>query len=100
MDRFIDRKFSQLSGGQRQRVLIARALCSHPKLLILDEPTSNIDIKGQKEIYSLLKKLNENITILVVTHDLNFIRDYSSRILYINRSASFGLSPYEAELNN
>jgi len=85
MEEFINKKISQLSGGQRQRVMIARALCSHPKLLILDEPTSNIDIKGQKEIYKLLKKLNEHITILVVTHDLTVISNYANKVLYINQ---------------
>ncbi len=86
MDGFLNSKISNLSGGQRQRVMIARAICSHPKLLILDEPTSSIDVQGQKEIYSLLKKLNESITIVVVTHDLTVISKYANRVLYINRS--------------
>ncbi len=86
MDCFLNSKISNLSGGQRQRVMIARAICSHPKLLILDEPTSSIDVQGQKEIYSLLKKLNETITIVVVTHDLTVISKYANRVLYINRS--------------
>ena len=85
MDSFLNNKISQLSGGQRQRVMIARAICSHPKLLILDEPTSNIDIKGQKEIYKLLKELNKEITILVVTHDLTVISNYANKVLYINQ---------------
>ena len=86
MDAFLDSKISQLSGGQRQRVMIARAICSHPKLLILDEPTSSIDIKGQKEIYKLLKELNKDITILVVTHDLTVISQYANKVLYINHT--------------
>ncbi len=85
MQGFLHSKISELSGGQRQRVMIARAICSHPKLLILDEPTSNIDINGQKEIYSLLKKLNQEITVLVVTHDLTVISQYANRVLYINQ---------------
>jgi len=85
MESYLDYKISNLSGGQRQRVMIARAICSHPKLLILDEPTSNIDIKGQEEIYNLLKRLNESITILVVTHDLKVISNYANKVLYINR---------------
>jgi len=85
MQGFLNSKIANLSGGQRQRVMIARAICSHPKLLILDEPTSSIDIDGQKEIYKLLKKLNETITIIVVTHDLTVISKYANRVLYINR---------------
>ena len=85
MQDYLNSKISNLSGGQRQRVMIARALCSHPKLLILDEPTSNIDINGQKEIYTLLKELNKDITILVVTHDLKVISNYANKVLYINR---------------
>ncbi len=85
MENFLYRKVSNLSGGQRQRVFIARAICSHPKLLILDEPTSNIDIKGQKEIYQLLKELNKSLTILVVTHDLRVITNYANKVLYVNQ---------------
>ena len=85
MDGFLNSKISNLSGGQRQRVMIARAICSHPKLLILDEPTSNIDVKGQKEIYKLLKELNKEVTIIVVTHDLTVISNYANRVLYVNQ---------------
>lgn len=87
MQEFIKRKISDLSGGQRQRVMIARAICSHPKLLILDEPTSSIDINGQKEIYKLLKELNKEVTILVVTHDLSVISNYANKVLYVNHEA-------------
>ena len=85
MDGFLHNKISDLSGGQRQRVMIARSICSHPKLLILDEPTSNIDMQGQKEIYKLLKELNKEITILVVTHDLTVISEYANKVLYVNQ---------------
>ncbi len=85
MEGFLYSKISELSGGQRQRVMIARAISSHPKLLILDEPTSSIDVKGQKEIYALLKELNKEVTILVVTHDLTVISHYADKVLYINQ---------------
>ena len=85
MANFLNNKISNLSGGQRQRVMIARAICSHPKLLILDEPTSNIDINGQKEVYRLLKELNKDLTIVVVTHDLSVISNYANKVLYVNR---------------
>ena len=87
MQDYIDRKIGELSGGQRQRVMIARALCSHPKILILDEPTSNIDPSGQKQIFELLKDLNQELTIFVVSHDLSVVAEYSQKIIYINKRA-------------
>jgi len=89
MKEFANSKIGSLSGGQRQRVMIARALCAHPKILLLDEPTSNIDIKGQKEIYKLLEKLNKSITIVVVSHDISVILEYASSVLHVNKKATF-----------
>lgn len=80
---------SSLSGGQRQRVMIARALFSDPKILILDEPTASIDAIGQKQIFELLKKLNENMTIIVVSHDISVALDYASSLAYINQKLSY-----------
>ena len=89
MEKYANKKIGSLSGGQRQRVMIARALCSHPKVLILDEPTSNIDTIGQKEVYELLKKLNQSITIIVVSHDISVILEYASSVLHVNKKAAF-----------
>jgi zinc transport system ATP-binding protein len=89
MEEYAESKIGSLSGGQRQRVMIARALCSHTKILILDEPTSSIDIKGQKEIYDLLKELNSYITIVVVSHDISVILEYANRVAHINKTLSF-----------
>jgi zinc transport system ATP-binding protein len=69
--------------------MIARALCAHPKILILDEPTSSIDIKGQKEVYELLKLLNKNITIVVVSHDISVILEYANKAAHINKRLSY-----------
>jgi len=80
------RLLSTLSGGQLQRVLIARALVSKPEILILDEPTSNIDSRIEEDIFDLLKKLNERSTILVVSHDVGFISEYVTRVACLNRT--------------
>lgn len=78
-----------LSGGERQRVMIARALCGAPKLLVLDEPTSNLDIEGQKSVYALLKHLNKTIPVIVVSHDISVILEYANKVAYINRRLTF-----------
>jgi len=89
MEQFLDKKIGDLSGGQRQRVMIARALSTNPKILFLDEPTSSIDVDGQKLIYDLLKKLNETITIVVVSHDISIILGYANKVAHINKNIVF-----------
>ncbi len=79
------RHISELSGGQRQRVFIARALVSNPKILLLDEPTASIDKDLQINFYNLLKELNKNVTILLVTHDIGVISSYVTRVACLNR---------------
>ena len=81
---FKDKKISDLSGGQRQRVLIARALVSEPEILILDEPTSAIDIKGQKEIYEILKNLK--MTKLIISHDINILLEGVNKVAWISKT--------------
>jgi len=80
-----DKKIGMLSGGQRQRVFIARALVAQPKLLLLDEPTASIDTKGQADFYRLLKELNRNITVLVVSHDLLVVSRYVKSVACVNK---------------
>ena len=75
-----------LSGGQLQRVLLARALVSDPQILILDEPTANIDMRLESDIFDQLKRLNKRMTILVVSHDIAFISDYVHRVACLNRT--------------
>lgn len=85
------RLVNELSGGERQRVVIARALAQEPKILLLDEPTSHLDINHQIEIYDLLRRLisEKNITILMVSHDLNIACEYCSRLFLINEGRIF-----------
>lgn len=86
MSEFHAKSISQLSGGQRQRVYIARALASQAKMLLLDEPTSSIDTRGQAEIYSILKEINANkIGIIMVSHDINMAINFASKVAYVNR---------------
>lgn len=70
---FAQRRLSQLSGGQRQRIAIAEALVAQPKLLILDEPLTALDIRNQRDIVKLLARISDDlgVTIMVVAHDLN-----------------------------
>ena len=86
MGNFANSKIGDLSGGQRQRVFIARALCSNPKILLLDEPTASIDVKGQREIYELLKELNKSICIVVVSHDISVLLNYAKNVAHINKN--------------
>jgi len=89
MKEFSNEKIGSLSGGQRQRIMIARALCAHPQILILDEPTASIDIEGQKKIYQLLETLNSYITIIVVSHDISVIMQYANTVVHINKTLSY-----------
>ena len=93
-----DKMVGTLSGGQRQRVMIARALSSHPEILILDEPNTGVDMVSQKNFYTLLKKLNieENITIVFITHDIGVIADDIGRLFTINQKAIICNNPKEA----
>ena len=77
---------AELSGGQLQRALIARALVCEPELLILDEPTANIDVRAEEDIFGLLRGYSARMTIIVVSHDIAFISGYVDRVGCLNRT--------------
>ena len=80
-----DRPIGELSGGQQQRVYIARALATEPRILLLDEPTASIDPQASTNIYQLLSQLNQQITILLISHDMSVMSSYVKTVGCLNR---------------
>lgn len=82
---FANRTIDTLSGGEKQRVLLARALTQNPKVLLLDEPASHLDLKHQQSLFRLLKEINkkDGVTIICVAHDLNTALTYYNRLLLL-----------------
>lgn len=88
------RPMGKLSGGEFQRVLIAWALLDKPDVLLVDEPTSGIDIGGEETIYNLLKRLQreEGLSILLISHDLNIVYRYANTVICLNKQqVCFGI---------
>nr|BAU79841.1 putative manganese transporter ATP-binding protein MntA [uncultured Aquificaceae bacterium] len=87
MEKYKDYPFGKLSGGQQQRVMIARAIISQPELLILDEPSTGVDVVAQENFYEFIKKLNreKGITVVMVTHDIGAIGSFVNKVVGLNR---------------
>jgi len=85
------RLFTALSGGEKQRVIIARALAQQPQIMLLDEPTTFLDIRHEFEIYDLLRALNrrDGLTVIAICHNLNLASQYCSKIMMLNGGKVF-----------
>jgi iron complex transport system ATP-binding protein len=86
------RPMDELSGGERQRVVIARALAQEPELLLLDEPTTHLDINHQVEVFELLARLNREhgLTVLAISHDVNVCAEYCRRLMVLREGRLAG----------
>lgn len=91
-------RFDLLSGGQKQKALLARALCSECKLLVLDEPTASIDAHSTHEIFKLLTQLNhQGIGIIVISHNLNLLLSHATHIAHIKKTLTLFAIPEEKD---
>ena len=84
-----NKAIGELSGGQIQRTLLCRALVNQPKLLVLDEPNTYVDNRFERELYEKLRRFNENIAILLVSHDIGTISTYVKSIACVNHSLHY-----------
>jgi iron complex transport system ATP-binding protein len=94
------RNFYELSGGEQQRVLVARSLAQEAKVLLLDEPTSNLDIRHQLEVMDLTRKLvvNQKLSAVIAIHDLNLAARYCDKIVMMKEGAVFAAGEAKAVL--
>jgi len=92
------RSIHELSGGEKQRILIARALTQEPRIILLDEPTSFLDLKYKGEIFKLITRLNrdEGLSVAVVSHDLDLVAQYCHRVIMLKKGRPFTVGTPEA----
>ena len=88
-----DRNFNELSAGQHQKVMLARGLAQEPRIMFLDEPTSNLDVKYQLEITKMLRRLSreKNMLVIMISHDINIAAKYSDNIIMMHSGGIFAL---------
>ena len=88
-----DRNFNELSAGQHQKVMLARGLAQEPRIMFLDEPTSNLDVKYQLEITKMLRRLSreKNMLVIMISHDINIAAKYSDNIIMMHDGGIFAL---------
>jgi zinc transport system ATP-binding protein len=80
------RQINELSGGEFQKMIIARALTMKPDILFLDEPTAMVDVMSQRQIFSLIKKLSNDITIVLITHHVQMIAKHVKKLIYLDKN--------------
>ena len=97
LEKYILRNVSELSGGEAQKVMLARALAQQPKLLLLDEPTSNLDLRNQHEVMCTVRKITQenNICVIIILHDLNLAIRYCDRFLFLKNAGVYACGGLE-----
>jgi ABC-type Mn2+/Zn2+ transport system ATPase subunit len=100
MWKFRKRPIGHLSGGQQQKVMVARALVSNPKILLLDEPTAALDFQVERTIMELIHQLHQekSLTIIFVTHKIGFLREYTTRVVCLNKNIIWQGDPFDPKL--
>ncbi|MEW6145629.1 MAG: metal ABC transporter ATP-binding protein [Thermodesulfobacteriota bacterium] len=95
-----DRTFRSLSGGEKQRALLARAIAGEPDVLVLDEPTASVDMKGEAQIMELVGSIrsDDGLTVLMVSHFLNTVGKYADRIMLIDKDSGYFEAGDKAEI--